>query len=278
MFKQSYSIGVVFFLVILITGCTNMFFFPMKNHVLSPGKIGLLYEDIYIPTDDGTKLHAWFLPSFDDAKATILFLHGNAENISTHIGAVHWLPRYGFNVLLYDYRGYGKSGGELGVETAINDFNHVLNYLTKRDDVKNGKVIVYGQSLGGAIAANAVAKNSSNNHIAGLVIESSFSDFREIAREKLNESWLTWAFQWPLALTVTADYSSKKALANIHNIPILIIHGTDDRIIPFHHGEALYQAALNPKEFWAIPGGTHTSASRSKSFRKRLAKYFEELP
>jgi len=260
----------------LSIGCTNMFFYPMKKHVLSPKKIGLSYEDNYITTDDGTRLHGWFLPSKGPAKATILFLHGNAENISTHIGAVYWLPKQGFNVYLYDYRGYGKSEGELNIDTAISDVSTVIAQLSKRDDVDDSKLIVFGQSLGAAIAANAVAQNQANFNIAALVMESGFSDFRNIAREKLSESWITWAFQWPLSLTITNKYSPQTALSSISKIPVLIMHGDNDKVIPLEHGKLLYESASQPKELWIIPNGKHTAATTLKSYRIKLIKYFDD--
>jgi len=252
----------------------------MKEHVLSPDRIGLAYENVYIETDDNIKLHGWFLRAQrapnETAKATILLLHGNAENISTHIGAVYWLPQEGFNVFLYDYRGYGKSEGELGVDTAISDVSNVLAHISKRDDVDSSKLIIFGQSLGAAIAANAVAKYQTENNISALILESGFSDFRKIAREKLNESWLTWAFQWPLSLTITNNYSPENALSHISGIPILIIHGNADEVIPLKHGRLLYESASEPKDLWIIPDGKHTAATTQKSYRTKLIKYFDE--
>jgi len=90
----------------LVTGCTTLFFQPLGKHIRTPKDIGLDYEDLWFKSADGVLLNAWFLPAKTVARGTVLFLHGNAENISTHIGAVFWLPERGFNVLLLDYRGY----------------------------------------------------------------------------------------------------------------------------------------------------------------------------
>ncbi|MFL6647184.1 MAG: alpha/beta hydrolase, partial [Sulfurifustaceae bacterium] len=94
-----------------MAGCTGVFFQPYRTLVRTPDDIGLAYEDVRFKTADGVVLHGWFLPANATACATVLFLHGNAENISTHIGSVYWMPRYGFNVFLPDYRGYGASSG-----------------------------------------------------------------------------------------------------------------------------------------------------------------------
>lgn len=255
-----------------------MFFYPMKEHIYSPGKIGIQYEDVYIDTADGLKLHGWFLPSLQaNPKASILFLHGNAENISTHVGAVYWLPNYGFNVLIYDYRGYGKSEGQVDLDATMTDVKPVIDYMTNRADVNASKLIIFGQSLGGAIAINTVANHQKKKNIKAVVIESSFTGFRQIAREKLGESWLTWAFQWPLSLTITNDYSSEKALTKLAGIPVLIIHGNKDHIIPFRHGKTLYQAALPPKDFWIVPEGGHIQAMTLTTYREKLVEYFESI-
>lgn len=258
-------------------GCTNLFFYPMKQHVLSPKKIGIDYEDVYIKTTDGHSLHGWFLPATGKAKGTVLFLHGNAENISTHIGAVYWLPAKGFNVLLYDYRGYGKSNGALGIDTAITDVTSVIEFLTAQKDIDSSKLIIFGQSLGGAIATNAVANNQKYHNFAALIVESSFANFRGIAQEKLSESWLTWAFQWPLSLTITNQYAPLTAIKQIVDIPVLIIHGDKDRIIPIEHGKRLYKAANQPKTIWVIPNGRHIEAMTMPEYRIKFAKYLEAV-
>jgi len=275
--KRITALYLIIGLSILSAGCTNMFFYPMKKHVLSPEKIGLEYEDVFINTDEGYKLHGWFLPAQKVPRATIIFLHGNAENISTHIGAIYWLPEQGFNVFIYDYRGYGKSEGEVDIDGTIADVTLVIDHISNRDDIKGSNLIIYGQSLGGAIASNAVANYQAKNNIKALVLESSFSDFRKIAREKLGEGWLTWAFQWPLSLTITSDYSPQKALRNISDIPILIIHGDDDEIIPHKHGKTLYDAASEPKELWIVPEGKHIAATINKEYRIKLVDYFEKV-
>jgi len=279
--KRNLSLTIILSMLILSMGCTNMFFFPMKEHVLSPEKIGLSYEDVYIETADNIKLHGWFLhaqkESNETAKTTVVLLHGNAENISTHIGAVYWLPKEGFNVFLYDYRGYGKSEGELSIESAISDVAKVINHLTKRDDVDKSKLIIFGQSLGAAIAANAVAKYQTKYNISALVLESGFSDFRKIAKEKLNESWLTWALQWPLSLTITNNYSPAKALSHISDLPILIIHGDNDKVIPLKHGKRLYDSASQPKDIWIVPDGLHTNTTTKTNYRIKLINYFNNV-
>ena len=125
-----------------IAGCTQLFFFPMKQEVRTPADIGLVYEDVYFPGKDEHKLHGWYLPAVGHARATVLFLHGNAENISTHIGSVYWLPARGFNVLLFDYQGYGQSEGTPSVAGALDDVEAALGFLVQHSEHYGEPVIV----------------------------------------------------------------------------------------------------------------------------------------
>jgi len=263
--------------ITMLNACTSLFFFPMKKLVRTPADLGLNYQDVLIATDDGNTLHGWFLPAVETAKATVLFLHGNAENISTHIGAVYWLPEQNYNVLLYDYRGYGKSTGIPSLPETVDDVKAVYDMIPTLTQQSNRPIIVFGQSLGGAIAVNAVAAFSATRQIDALVIESSFANFRQIAREKLAENWFTWILQWPLSLTITGNYSPTEALASIQKLPILIIHGTDDEVIGYHHAQTLINAASPPKQLWEIPHGQHIQAMTILQYRMQFLKYLDEL-
>jgi fermentation-respiration switch protein FrsA (DUF1100 family) len=258
-------------------GCSGVFFQPYRGHVQTPKQLGLTYEDVYFQAGDGTPLHAWFLPAKGKAQGTILFLHGNAENISTHIMSVRWLPARGFNVLLLDYRGYGASGGTASMSGVQDDMDAALRTLLARKDVDPDRVVVFGQSLGGAIAIYNVAHSSYRRHIRALVVESAFASYRQIAREKLADFWLTWPLQWPLSWTVSDEYSPSDAAAGISPIPLLVIHGDRDPIVPLHHGQRLYELAREPKQLWVIPGGGHIQAFQSQIYRDRFVGYLTEV-
>ncbi len=260
-----------------LLGCNGAFFFPYRDQVLSPEQLGLKYEDVYFPANDGTRLHAWFLSASDKALGTILFLHGNAENISTHIMSVRWLPAQGFNVFLLDYRGYGASEGEPSVEGVQEDVNAAMRTLLSRPDVDRDRIVVFGQSLGGSIAIHNVAHSSYRRHIRALVVESAFASYREIAREKLAAFWLTWPLQYPLSWTVSDAYSPSEAVAGVNPIPLLIIHGDRDPIVPLHHGQRLYELAKEPKQLWVVPGGGHIQAFQRQAYRDRFVAYLTEV-
>jgi fermentation-respiration switch protein FrsA (DUF1100 family) len=254
-----------------------MFFQPHRQRILTPETFGLAYEEVRFKTADGTVLFGWFLPAQGNAAGTIMFLHGNAENISTHVSAVAWLPPRGFNVLLVDYRGYGASAGRPSLAGAQQDIDAAMQMLLARSDVDTNRIVVYGQSLGGALAAYNVAYSQYRGHVRALVIESAFSSYTGITREKLAATWLTWPFQWLASLTVDETFSPLPAMKLISPIPLLVIHGDQDAIVPIRHGQRLYDSALDPKQLWVIPGAGHIQGMRQGMWRDRFVAYLHEV-
>ncbi len=262
--------------MVLLAGCTQVFFQPHRIQVHTPDELGLTYQGVRFSADDGVELYGWFLPAKGAAAGTILHLHGNAENISTHFGSVAWLPARGFNVFTFDYRGYGASEGQPTLDGAQKDIDAAMQALLARADVDKNRIVMYGQSLGGALAAYNVAHSPFRAHIRALVIESTFSDYIGIAREKFADHWFTWPFQWLPSLTVDDRYSPLPVMKMISPIPLLILHGDLDTIVPVHHGQELYEAALEPKQLWIVPGAGHIQAMRQDVQRDRLVAYLRE--
>lgn len=269
--------AIISLLSAILVGCGNVFFLPYRGHVQTPDRLGLKYEDVYFNAGDGTRLHGWFLPAQGRALGTILFLHGNAENISTHIMSVRWLPVRGFNVFLPDYRGYGVSEGKPSFAGVQDDVESALKTLIAQPGVEPGRIVVFGQSLGGAIAVYRVAHSAYRANIRALVVESAFSSHRQITREKLADFWLTWPLQYPLSWTVSDEYSPAGAVARIAPIPLLIIHGDSDPIVPLHHGQRLFDLAREPKQLWIVQGGNHIQAFQSQNYRDRFVAYLTEV-
>jgi fermentation-respiration switch protein FrsA (DUF1100 family) len=262
--------------MLLLAGCTQLFFQPHRVQVHTPDQLGLAYQVVRFPTADGLELYGWFLPAKGRAAGTILHLHGNAENISTHIASVAWLPERGFNVFLFDYRGYGASNGQPSLYGAQIDIDAAMKTLLERNGVEKDRIVFYGQSLGGALAVYNVAHSRFRDHIRALVIESTFSSYIEIAREELASHWFTWPFQWLPSLTVDDRYSPLLAVKMISPIPLLIIQGDQDAIVPVDEARQLYNAALEPKQLWILPGAGHIQAMREEAERDRLVAYLRE--
>jgi len=270
------KLGLAALCLLLLAACTNVFFQPQKTMVMTPERIGLRYQDVYFSSKDGVRLHAWYLPAEGEAKGTVLFLHGNAENISTHIASVYWLPAQHYNVLLLDYRGYGESAGTPSLPGLVTDAETAIAWLAVRPEVRNQGMAVFGQSLGGSLAVYAVAHSPYRARIRALVIDSAFSSYRRIAREKLAGFWLPWPLQVPLSWTVDDQYSPIYAIADISPIPLLIIHCVHDPVVPLSHAESLYAAAKQPKALWKIAEGGHIQALTHEAVRRHLTGYLDE--
>lgn len=263
---------------LLLGGCSQLFLHPNQEQVLHPDKLGLRYEDVWLTAPDGAKLHGWYLPA-DRARGSVLHLHGNAENISTFIAAVHWLPARGYNVLLLDYRGYGRSEGTASLVNVHEDAALALRYLLDRPG--GGPVAVFGQSLGGSAAIYAVAHESRKERIGAVIAEGAFSSYSRIAREKMNRFWLTWPLQWPLSLLFSDRYAAEDAVAQLGPVPLLLIHGERDEVVPASHARILHDAARGPRELWLVPRGRHvdtfTRAPEREENRERLARYLDSM-
>ncbi len=264
---------VAFLRALSLAGCTSMFFQPHRVMVQSPAERGIDFQELRLRADDGTALNAWFFPAQGPARATVLFLHGNAENISTHFASIAWMPAEGFNVLALDYRGYGASAGSPSLRGMQLDIDAAMRALLARPDVDARRIVVFGQSLGGALAIHYAAHGAYRVNIRALVADSAFSDYREITREKLAGFFLTWPFQWLPWLTVDNDYSPAASVRAISPMPLLLIHGERDLIVPPHHSRLLHELAGEPKELWIVPEAGHIQALRSESVRRRLAEF-----
>jgi uncharacterized protein len=261
--------------LLLLAGCAPAFFQPSNALFHTPGQFGLEYEPVEIRAADGTELFAWFMPARGRARATVLYLHGNGENISTQFANVAWLPARGFNVLALDYRGYGGSQGTPSFAGVQLDIDAAMHALVARADVDAQRIIVFGQSLGAALAVHYVAHSAHRASLRAVVLDSPFSDYRLIAREKLAGFFLTWPFQWLPQMTVPNDYSPAASIEALSPIPVLFIHGEHDAVVPLHHSRRLYERAGQPKEFWVVPESGHIQAVRSRDMRKRLAEFLE---
>jgi fermentation-respiration switch protein FrsA (DUF1100 family) len=263
-------------LALALAGCTGVIFHPMRELVRTPDQIGLEYEEVEFAAADDVRLHGWFLPARLPRRGSILFLHGNAENISTHIASVAWLPAQGFDVLLFDYRGYGRSEGSPSLAGLQLDVEAALTTLLARPAIDPDRIIVFGQSLGASLAITALAASPRRLQVRALVIEGAFTSYRELAREKLAGFWLTWLLQVPLGLTIDDRYRPIDAIAGLAPLPLLIVHGEADRVVPPDHALALYEAARPPKTLWLVPGAGHISAFTTPGTRTELVAYLTE--
>ena len=258
-----------------LSGCSSLFFFPDKQHYFNPAQANISYEEIYLSTEDGETLHGWHLQTKAVKQGIIYFLHGNAENISTHIASVAWLTEHGYDVFALDYRGYGKSTGSPDIKGALTDIGRGFKWLTGQSGHLPQNRFILGQSLGGALALSFASRQQGlEQYINGLIIDAGFPSYRGIAKEKLNDWWLTWSLQYPLSWLIPANYDSRGYLKNISPVPLLVIHSTEDQIVPFHQGEAVYAEAAEPKDF-LVTDTAHTATFNSPEYRAYLLRFLQ---
>lgn len=236
-------------------GCSNMLFLPQRDHLFDPTKHGVSLQDIYFSAPNGQRFHGWvFAHKGEHLNATVVFFHGNGQNISTHSGSVYWLTNHGFKVVVVDYRGYGRSDGEASLESAIEDIDIAIAE-TKERFVGSEPFVVIGHSLGASLAIYALANPQRRTAVDAAIMVSPFSDYHQIVRETFAKSSLLWALQWPLSLTFSNRYSPVKYVDRISPIPLYIFHGKDDKLISFQHSETLFQHAGEPKQLVELAGG-----------------------
>ena len=256
----------------------GQFYYPDKKEYGSPKEHRLAYESVVFQSKDGTKLHGWFVPAVGNATGTIVHLHGNAQNLTAHFSFVAWLPKVGFNVFVFDYRGYGKSEGVPTRSGVYEDSVAAIRYVKSRGDIDQDRIVVFGQSLGGANAIAAVAQNEFEG-IKAVVIEATFYSYRTIAKEKASAMGLG---KKPGAAIVDAliddSHSPGPVVDRISPIPLLFVHGTSDSVVPYNHSERLLDKAKEPKELWTIPGGRHTEAFTryGSTYRPRLVAFLKK--
>jgi len=228
----------VFFLVHYLE--TTAVFFPGKEVFLTPARMGLPFDDVYVRASDGVRINAWFLKN-PKAHSTVIFAHGNAGNMSDRLMRIKFFYDLGLNVLAFDYRGYGKSEGHPTEAGVYRDAQAVYDYLKGRKDVDMRKVIAYGSSLGGIVSVDLATKRP----VAALIVDSSITSAREAAR--LFYPYLPSFLMW-------IKFDSLGKVRNI-SIPKLFIHSPDDRVVPYAMGRRLFEAAAEPKEFLVSSGG-----------------------
>lgn len=262
----------------MLGGCTSLFFHPMKTMIRVPSDIGMLYEDVYISSVGGTTLHGWYLPATGKEKGLVTFFYGNAENISTHIASVYWLPDMGYSVLMVDYRGYGQSSGVPEIDTIHDDVYAILSYVQRKMLDGDTCHIAYGQSLGGAMLTYSLATNRSLP-VSALVLDSVFSDYRTAARDVIGKNEIVKYLEFMIPVLISNRYRPDKVIANISPVPILILHSKKDEILPVHHAQELFSNAQEPKQIWLLNRGRHihTFANDNAYMRDELIKYLDTI-
>ena len=216
-------------------------FVPTAEIVATPTAIGLPFEDVTFTASDGIRLNGWYIPA-QGARATLLFFHGNAGNISHRLDSIKIFHDLRLSVFIIDYRGYGRSEGGLSIPGVTLDALAAWKWLTEEKKIPPEKIVVFGRSLGGAIAMELMRHAKPG----ALILESTFSSLPEMIKIP---------FMAPLARLVVGDVWNSAEAAGALTVPALCIHSPDDWIVPYSLGRRLYDALPGEKTFVQIRGG-----------------------
>jgi len=219
-------------------------------------------QDAWFRAADGVQLHGWFLPS-EDPRAVILYAHGNAGNLSHRADQLFRLAELGASVLVFDYRGYGRSEGSPDEAGVYRDARAARDWLADRAGVPPDRVVLYGRSLGGAVMVDVAASDGAR----GLIVDSSFDSIRTVASSHYPG--------FVVAMLLTAEFDSAAKIGRFDG-PLLVIHGDADRTVPIEAGRRLFEAAGEPKTFVSLPGLGHND-TRSEQAQRALADFLDAL-
>lgn len=222
----------------------RLIFFPDPVLHQTPASAGLAFDDVFFTTEDNVRLHGWFV-RHPGAVATLIWFHGNAGNISHRVENIKMLhERLPINIFIFDYRGYGQSGGKVSEAGTYKDGVAAINFLQNKYVVSGKEMIIFGRSLGAAIAAEMATRFD----CMAVILESPFASIQEMARAIV--PFL------PLGALTTTRYATIEKVRAI-KAPLLVLHGDRDEVVPFAQGEQVFAAAPAPKTFYTIRGAGH---------------------
>ena len=243
-------LAILFGIYLVLMGLMYLFqdkllFMPFSDFVQTPASVGMDAEDFWVETDDGVCIHGWYFPN-EEREYVIVLSHGNAGNISYRLDIAQTLLDAGAAVLMYDYRGYGKSKGSPSEEGLYRDVDAVIDGLVNQKRYQEKQIIMYGRSLGGAVAAYAAAEY----RLGGLVLDSAFKNLRAMVSDV-----------YPFIPSRLAKYQfpTERYIQHQRSYPVMVMHSPGDDIVEFHHGEYLYELLDEPKIFVELRGG-HNNA------------------
>jgi fermentation-respiration switch protein FrsA (DUF1100 family) len=244
----------------------HLIYFPTRAHEVTPAGLGLASEEVELRAEDGVRLHGWFLP-VKGSRLTVLVCHGNGGNVSHRLDRVLLMQsRLNVDTLLFDYRGYGKSEGSPDEQGTYRDARAAYRWLVAHGHGPE-RVVLFGESLGSAVALQLALEVEAR----ALVLESPFASVPEMAR-----AVYPFLPLWPFVRT---RYDNVAKVARLR-MPLLVMHGERDEVVPFAQGRRVFDKAPEPKRFFAIPGASHndTYVVGGEPYWRALREFLEGLP
>lgn len=262
----------ILLLLLAACGVERVFYYPNRVLYVNPDKIGLAYSLVNYPSVNGKMLSALYFPAAGPAKGTIVHFHGNFANVSNHFPASYFLVQRGFNVLVFDYQGYGASEGKPNRKRTIEDGQASVRWALSQSTIPVG---IFGQSLGAAVATVVASQEP---EVRAVVLESCFTTYRAAAAHAMKQNVLTWPFAWVFPpLFVRRQWDPCESVGKIAPRPTFFISGTTDHIVPSWMSEKLFNQAKEPKRLWLIPNADHMECRHKagKAYEATVAAFFE---
>lgn len=252
--------GYLLLLIFMYLFQSKLIFLPSSDLLVTPREAALQAEDVWIDTSDGERLHGWYFPN-DSTEYIVILSHGNAGNISNRIDIAKFLQETGFSALIYDYRGYGQSSGEPSEEGLYKDIEAVVNFLKMDIGYTEQKMIMYGRSMGGAVASFAATQFN----VGGLVLDSAFKNIKSMVSE---------LYPFIPSFLASYEFPTEQHVKQLTDTPIMIMHSPNDTIVDISHGKALFGTANDPKTFVELRGGHNDNFHASVDIYSQYWKEF----
>lgn len=259
--------------LVALSGCrslTSLYFHPHQTYYNDPADFGIKYQEVQLSTEDGETLHNWLFEAEQPLKGRVVFFHGNAENISTHFASVYWLPSYGYEVLLVDYRGFGKSTGIPKLPQVLNDMVQSYRWMLSQNQETNVPVYVLGQSIGAALSTMAISELDHQPDC--MVLDSGFASFKDMAKIGFQHSWLLWPFAYPASWLLPTEYEPQNYGDKLTS-KVLQIHSIEDSVVPVEQGRLLNKTFQRVE--WYETQGPHISTFNHQQHRDKVVEFFD---
>ena len=268
-------------LICLLSGCTGFFYYPSDAFYVPAERLGMRWHPYTLPRPGGGDLTAAIVPGQgpDSGKGLVVLFHGNAQNMTAHWTNLAWMVRRGWDILAWDYSGYGASDGKASQKQITLDTRAFLDWTA--DSILpryHGRVVLVGQSLGGTILLRGFPEWKARSRVDLVLIEGSFDSYRAMARDVVSRNWFTWPLV-PFATLLVSDAESPAPwIAKVSPTPLLVVSCGEDKSVPSRFQRRIDALAHDPHWLWDIQGCRHISAFRQDSVRSRLFSLLDSLP
>ncbi|MBX7231174.1 MAG: alpha/beta hydrolase [Bdellovibrionales bacterium] len=261
------------FLVIILGGtlhCSNLLYYPDHVMYIEEDLMEFKPEDVLLKIPSNDVVHGWYFTAKVQPKGVIVFFHGNGQNRSSHITEVYWLLKAGYNLFVPEYPGYGETEGTPTPQNTVQTGHAALRYVAQRNP--NLPMIVYGQSLGGAVALRSVLDLKSEIKFCLFIADSTFLSYRRVGQKILSKTWFTWPFQMLAKILLNDEFAPGDQITKFP-APLLVIHDQKDPVVPFSFGEEIFLKSPEPKDIWRLNESKHGqpfSGAQGLTNRKRF--------